>query len=182
LRTGARLRGRRVLLDPAGATDLPEVLSLWTRPEVRKYLFDDQILSRAEVADHLQASADSFAAHGYGVWLVRLEPQGRPEGFAGLLAGSAGPPSLVVGTAPERWGEGLAFEAASVMLEHAFSDLGLAEVRADADELNAASLRLLEKLGFAVIGRGAPHGRPLVYYSLAGLPAGGRARGGRESE
>jgi RimJ/RimL family protein N-acetyltransferase len=42
--------------------------------------------------------------------------------------------------APECWGRGLAWEAASVVLKYAFSELRLEEVHADADESNIASL------------------------------------------
>lgn len=62
---------------------------------MRKYLFDDRILSPAEVAEHLQVSSESFAAHGHGIWLVRLGSAEEPLGFAGLLHSSTGPPNLI---------------------------------------------------------------------------------------
>ena len=45
-------------------------------------------------------------------------------------------------------GRGLAAEAAAALIRHAFEDLGLHRVTADADPRNAAALRLLERLAF----------------------------------
>ena len=46
------------------------------------------------------------------------------------------------------WGQGYATEAASRLLEHGFAQLELAEAVILTHPLNAASLRLAEKLGF----------------------------------
>lgn len=50
--------------------------------------------------------------------------------------------------APALWGRGLVTEAATVVLDHAFGPLGLHSVAAQLDPDNAASRRVLEKLGF----------------------------------
>ena len=46
------------------------------------------------------------------------------------------------------WGQGLATEAAGALLRWAFDTLDLNRVQSDADTRNAASARVLEKLGF----------------------------------
>jgi [ribosomal protein S5]-alanine N-acetyltransferase len=88
-------------------------------------------------------------------------------GFAGLLHSPDTPPSLVVGISPQRWRQGLAMEATSRILDHVFGTLELPEVRADVDEPNTASVRLLERLGFSLDRRGVVDGRPLLYYRIA---------------
>jgi ribosomal-protein-alanine N-acetyltransferase len=50
--------------------------------------------------------------------------------------------------APERWGRGLATEAARAILRFAFHDLGLREVRGVTVTENARVQRLLARLGF----------------------------------
>lgn len=50
--------------------------------------------------------------------------------------------------ASAHWGRGLMLEAATALVDHAFGPLGLLRLEADADPRNAASLRLLERLGF----------------------------------
>jgi ribosomal-protein-alanine N-acetyltransferase len=49
---------------------------------------------------------------------------------------------------PARWREGLATEAVSAMLDFCFDRMGLHRVEAFIQPENAASLRLVEKLGF----------------------------------
>ncbi|CAG9191397.1 Protein N-acetyltransferase, RimJ/RimL family [Paraburkholderia tropica] len=46
------------------------------------------------------------------------------------------------------WGKGYMNEAASALIEHAFSTLNMHRIEADIDPRNVASARLLERLGF----------------------------------
>jgi [ribosomal protein S5]-alanine N-acetyltransferase len=46
------------------------------------------------------------------------------------------------------WGRGLAREAATLAIDHAFGTLGLRRLEADIDPRNVASAKLLERLGF----------------------------------
>jgi RimJ/RimL family protein N-acetyltransferase len=46
------------------------------------------------------------------------------------------------------WGQGLATEALTVLVEHAFGPLALHRLEADIDPRNAGSIRLIERLGF----------------------------------
>ncbi len=54
---------------------------------------------------------------------------------------------------PDLWGRGYAFEAASAVVAHVFATRAIDELVADVDPGNAASLRLLERLGFVETGR-----------------------------
>jgi RimJ/RimL family protein N-acetyltransferase len=54
---------------------------------------------------------------------------------------------------PDHWGRGYAREALEFVLGRAFTIHGLAEVKADVDPRNAASLRLLGGLGFLETAR-----------------------------
>lgn len=52
----------------------------------------------------------------------------------------------------EAWGNGYATEAARALLQWAFDTLDLNRVQAETDTRNAASARVLDKLGFALEG------------------------------
>ena len=54
---------------------------------------------------------------------------------------------------PDAQGQGYAFEAARKMVEHALSVRKLRRVWADVDPDNAASIKLIEKLGLSYEGR-----------------------------
>ena len=53
---------------------------------------------------------------------------------------------------PDHWGQGLAGEAVGASIEHVFSTRALDDLVADVDPGNAASIRLLERLGFVQTG------------------------------
>lgn len=53
---------------------------------------------------------------------------------------------------PDHWGQGLAAEAVGASIEHVFATSSLDELIADVDPGNAASIRLLERLGFVQTG------------------------------
>jgi hypothetical protein len=38
---------------------------------VRRFLFDNAILSTAQITEAIEDSAQNFAAAGYGLWLIR---------------------------------------------------------------------------------------------------------------
>lgn len=56
---------------------------------------------------------------------------------------------------PEHWGRGLASEALRAIIPSIFARHPIPAITADIDPRNTASLRLLERLGFAVTGRGS---------------------------
>ena len=64
------------------------------------------------------------------------------------------PPQRVPGLLPGRggWGRGHATQAARALLGWGFASLDLHRVQAEADTRNAASARVLEKLGFVLEG------------------------------
>ncbi len=163
--TGRELETTRLRLRPCRAGDAEHVHALWTDADVRRFLFDDQLISPEEARAHVEASLASFVRDGYGLWLVfEREGGGNLAGFAGLLRSEEGAPNLIYGVRPECWGRGYATEAARGVLSYALGSLGLASVRADVDEPNVASVRVLEKLRMRRVGSGAPEGHPLIYF------------------
>ena len=54
---------------------------------------------------------------------------------------------------PDDWGQGFAFEALSAIIPHVFARFPIPAIEADVDPRNAASLSLLERLGFKEVRR-----------------------------
>src|SRR5689334_5615034 len=162
----------RLALCPVTAADHPALLAHWTLPDVRRFLFDGEALSAAEVSRTIGESVSDFAAGGYGIWLIREHGQAVPAGrdLAGTdlvgtdLVGTDLVGTDLVGTvglrpladegleifyslAPGSWGRGYATEAARAVVGHALGTLGLPEVLAEVDEGNTASVAVVERLG-----------------------------------
>lgn len=147
------------------------VHGLWTNSDVRHFLFDERVISLDEARSIVEQSLRSFEERGYGIWLVSLPHTGKLIGFAGLIQSSDESPNLIYGVHPDFWGNGFATEAAKAVLDYAFDTLGLASVKADVDEPNVISVRILEKLGMKQIRRAIVAGRPLLYYEITSKAA-----------
>ena len=68
----------RLALRPVTAADHLALLAHWTLPDVRRFLFDGEALSAAEVSQTSEESVSDFAAGGYGIWLIREHGQAVP--------------------------------------------------------------------------------------------------------
>jgi RimJ/RimL family protein N-acetyltransferase len=156
----------RLHLRPCQIDDLDFLHKLWNDPDVRRFLFDDRIISHEEARSFLDLSTASFTNRGYGLWLFFERQSDLIAGFAGLLDFSQEAPSLIFGTKPQLWGRDYATEAALAVLRYAFETLGSDRVIADVDEPNEASIRVLEKLGMSRIRRDIVNGRLLLYYEI----------------
>ena len=162
----------RLRLRPCRAEDAVGLREFWADERVRRFLFDGREVSDDEARAFVARSLDAFARHRLGLWLAfekeeterALEETQRAVAFAGFLMNDGEPPSLVYGVRPEAWGRGLATEAARAVLDYALGVLRLPRVRADVDAPNAASVRVLEKLGMTRAARAEVEGRPLLYF------------------
>jgi RimJ/RimL family protein N-acetyltransferase len=158
----------RLRLRPAAEADVDGLHALWTDAEVRRYLWDDRVIDRATAAERVAASAASFEAAGWGLWIAE------PRGGAAELLGHAGlielepalGPELVYAFHPRVWGRGLAREAARAVLAHGFERVGLERIPGRTDTPNRASARVLEALGMRFEGESLVHGRPTLCYAI----------------
>ena len=141
------LTTQRLVLRPVTARDHAALLTHWTVPDVRRFLFDGATPSAAEVTEAIEDSARDFAAGGYGVWLIREEDHAELVGTAGLRPLEDLGLEIFYSLAPASWGRGYATEAARAVVEHALGPLGLPEVLAEVDEGNTASIAVIERLG-----------------------------------
>lgn len=154
---------RRLRLRPCGVEDLPALHALWADEGVRRFLFDGRAVSREEARSFVSESEENFRRRGYGLWLA-FEHDGDLAGFAGFLCAEGPTPNLIYGVRPDLWGKGYATEAAGAVVDYAFEKLCLTAVRADVDEPNAASVRVLEKLGMKRLRSATAEGRTLLYF------------------
>jgi RimJ/RimL family protein N-acetyltransferase len=123
-----------------------------------------------EPAEALAFADEHWRRHGFGPWTAVLKETGEPvaaidlhfagEGIVGVEADEI-EVGWVVAVAAR--GRGLATEAAGAAIAYAFDVLGVDEVVAYTSPGNAASLRVMEKLGMTVRGEGRSRdGRPAI--------------------
>ena len=144
----------RLFLDPA--------VSEWLRPAPMKP-FDP-----GEVAEMLGEDRRHWTEHSFGPWVLESREDGSVVGRGGLRWTEIdGHPTVELPWAvrPDRWGEGLATEAASAAVEWA-GPLGLSEVAALVLPGNLRSRRVAEKAGLQLTGDTLHAGIPHLVYRL----------------
>lgn len=165
---GALLETPRLVLRPFLLEDLDVLHAFFIHPDVRRFLWDDRIVRQDQVRELIAASVDSFARLGFGQWVAQDRRTRALVGFCGLRAIEEMPEiEILYGLVRERWGEGLATEAAKTVLNHAFRNVGLARVVGRTDPPNQASVRVLKRLGMQFEGEHPVLGLPTLHYAIS---------------
>jgi [ribosomal protein S5]-alanine N-acetyltransferase len=154
LRIQPTLRTTRLTLRPVANKDVTALVAHWNEPRVGHWLWDGNPVDPRTVARIVDRSTHSFQTSGWGLWAVR--PAGDPAliGVCGLCHSDHAPGiELLYSLAPTHWSKGLATEAVTAVLTHAFDTLGLQELLATTDDGNDASHRLLARLNAIPNGR-----------------------------
>jgi len=140
----------RVRLRALDERDADALFAMFSNPETMRWWSSGPWPDRSR-ADALLAKARDDLARGEAIrWGVERRDTGVLAGTCSLFAFSAQNRRAEVGylLAHEHWGAGLMREAIGAVTDWAFDALGLIRVEADVDPRNAASLRLVEALGF----------------------------------
>lgn len=159
----------RLFLRPRTMDDFDACLAMDRAPGVVDFVqgpWRDPAQHKAFIAARIRQDYGK----GLGYWSIFANT--RPDRFLGwilLIPEDGTGPEIEVGWRlhPDFWGQGIASEAASVIIDHAFSSLELSCIVADIDERNMASRKLAEKLGMTadrVVGGYLRHAMTLADY------------------
>ena len=171
------LRTEHCLVREFTLDDLDGIYSLYD-DQARRFL-EPPSEDRAREKEILRAYIDRiYGLYGFGHWAVTaLNMSGTQKligrvGFAAITAEQelearemgVSCPDADFGFLISRQcrGKGIAYEVCRALIRYGFEELGFARIRADAKPGNAASLRLLHRLGFIQAGT-SPDGRHVFY-------------------
>lgn len=159
----------RLLLREFSAADAPDIYRINSDPEVVRYAEGVTPSSVDETSGHLRdGPLADYARYGYGRWAVVERGTDRLIGMCGpkMLPGLN---EVEIGYRLERdrWGLGLATEAALATRDYARDVLGLDHVIALIMKDNAGSLRVAEKLGMTCTGPIDFEGVEVLRYEIA---------------
>jgi RimJ/RimL family protein N-acetyltransferase len=148
---GEPIRTERLLLRPFQAGDLDALFSYRSREDVARYLYwEAQTID--QVRKSLEAKIAAIAIREEGDFLALAAVSistGKVIGDVNLGFASREHALGEIGyiVHPDHHGRGYATEAAEPLLRIAFEELGLHRVFASVEARNAASARVLEKIG-----------------------------------
>jgi len=144
------LHTARLRLRPFTSEDADALFALHSNAYVLRY-WDSPAWKEPALAERFIARCRQIAEEGSGARLVM--ERGSDNAFLGWCSLTRWNPdyrSAAMGycLGEAAWGHGYATEAAGAVLHWAFDTLDLNRVQAETDTRNAASARVLEKLGF----------------------------------
>jgi [ribosomal protein S5]-alanine N-acetyltransferase len=150
------LESERLLFREHEPGDLDAYCAIEADPEVRRYVGGGsrsrQDAERKFRDTHLRRASDQLALRA-----TIFKPENRYIGYCGLhpsfgLNGAGpGEAALAFYLAREYWGRGLATEAGRAFIKFGFTQLHLARIVAAVEVDNAASVRVMDKLGFLLV-------------------------------
>jgi len=144
------IRTERFVLRPWTREDVDALHRLWAMPEVRRYLWDDVIITREtaeQIVDSHMATAED---HAIGYWALLLPPPAEPQiaGFCGFRFLDDGTDiELLYGLRSQYWGRGLATEACLASIEYLWRSTTFPALYARTDPPNERSVRVMRRLG-----------------------------------
>jgi RimJ/RimL family protein N-acetyltransferase len=144
------LHTARLRLRPVTSADADALFALHSSAHVLRY-WDAPPWSEPARADRFIAASWQLAEEGSGARLAMDRvSDGAFIGWCALVRWNPDYRSASMGYCLDdaAWGHGYATEAARALLQWAFDTLDLNRVQAETDTRNAASARVLEKLGF----------------------------------
>jgi ribosomal-protein-alanine N-acetyltransferase len=148
----------RLRLRPLEDRDVDDLWPLVSDPELPRRMSWAAHTDRSQTLAFLQATRDGLAQGTSATWAIEVD--GRASGTIGLdgirfavAALRVDRAELGYWIAPALRGAGLVTEAAQAVVSCGFETIGLHKIGVRCVEDNAASRRVIEKLGFRMVGR-----------------------------
>jgi ribosomal-protein-alanine N-acetyltransferase len=141
------LKTPRLILRPQTQADAPSLFTILSDPEAMRFWNRPPIAQLAVVEEQI-AEQQAAMASGFCRYWTLLE-DGHIIGSVDLSLIKSSSAELGFLLRRDRWGAGLATEAAAAVIAHGFGPLGLTRLAAAVQADNRAASRVLEKNGFA---------------------------------
>lgn len=153
----ARIETERLVLRRFAAGDAPAFAAYRGEPAVARYQSWDETYSVAD-AERMIASIAEIHPGEPGEWFQFAVADRATDTLVGdcaLHVDGRDPRRAEIGytLAPAHQGRGYATEAVAALVGYAFGTLGVERIQATADERNAPSIRVVERLGFEAVAR-----------------------------
>jgi len=144
----AILQTQRLSLREMEPDDADFILEQLTDPSFLANIGDRGVRDHDSARAYIDRWRANYARDGYGLWLVELRETGEVIGMAGIVRRDTLPsPDIGYALLPRHWSKGYAVEACAAVRDHAMQALGLPELLAIVSPGNAASVRVLERIG-----------------------------------
>ena len=160
----------RLFLFPWNSKYLDDLVHIFAKPEVTRYISGGRPLSRDDCLRMSESWCSLWDEYGYGPWAALDKISGRLVGRMGLALLDDWPQQdkWEVGWEldPEFWGQGLATEGGKAGLRFGFEQAKLKRIISVTVPENVASRRVMEKCGMIYQGLIRWRGAECVWYAI----------------
>jgi ribosomal-protein-alanine N-acetyltransferase len=144
------LETERLIFRPFEDADIDAIAAL--RSDARFMRFIKPVETRREAAAWIRMVSRHWETENFGFWATVLKETGEVIGWSGTWKlWETNEPEIGFAIAPALWGKGLATEAASFALKYTFENRAAEKAAALTMPENAASRRVMEKLGMRFV-------------------------------
>ena len=143
----------QLTLRPLREDDIASLYAIQSDQQAMRYTY--VATSFETFSEHIRAYAALDAQIGYAPWAVVITEQEHLCGWGGLAVDPFDPGwgvEVVYYFGSQFWGRGYATEIVQASLDYGFGASGLSTIGAFAHPQNRASIRVLEKCGFRLLG------------------------------
>ncbi|MBO6881768.1 GNAT family N-acetyltransferase [Winogradskyella sp.] len=147
---------QRLHIRPVTTEDAPFILELMNTPKWIQFIGDRNVRTVEEAENYIiEKVLVQFNKHGYSNNVILRKDDNVKLGTCGIYHREDWEdPDIGFAFLPQYEGKGYAYEAANKLMHVAQQDYGLTELSGYTLEENAASRKLLERLGFSLKGLG----------------------------
>ena len=150
--------------------DVDALSSYWSDPETMKYLgINGDVWTREQVVERIERGARFCSEHGMTFWTVVEKATDTVIGQGGLVPIAFNGDEVELGYrfGKGHWGKGYATDVARASAAYGFEALGLDRLVAVSFPENAASRKVLTKVGFEELGEsGLYYGKRLILFEM----------------
>lgn len=154
----------RLVLTTWRLTDVDSLLAVHSDPETMRYVRHGRPDTRSEVEDLIRGYIHEHQSLGATKWRL-ADREGRLIGRAGFKA-QGDDRELGYTIRRDRWGQGVATEIAAALVGWHRKHATTLALRAYVEPDNRASARVLEKVGFELVGTEDHRGTECLLYRL----------------
>ncbi len=155
----------RLILRPLDEEDVDAIFAMRSDAEVMRFIREPQ--NRDESANWVELVSSRWEKEQIGFCAILEKPSEKFVGWCGIWKlKETGELEIGYAVAKEVWGKGYATEAALKFLDYAFEKLEPEKIVAVARPENAASRRVMEKLGMDFVKTDTFYNQTLVQYAI----------------
>lgn len=160
------LETERLILRPLDEADAREIFAMRSDADVMRFIREPQ-KNIGESIDWINLVSSRWRSEKTGFCAMIERKTENFVGWCGVWRlQETGETEIGYAVAKDFWGKGFAAEAARRFLEYAFAELDADKVVAVAQPENAASIRVMEKIGMGFVKKGKFYNQTLAQYAI----------------